>query len=109
MQNVTAQQSVAQIILAQLGGGRFIAMTGAKQLGDHGNGLSFKLPARFAKQGINFVKITLTPADLYDIEFGTIRGLNYTVKATVEGIYCDMLREIFTDKTGLETSLGRVA
>lgn len=96
----------AQIILQQLGGGKFLAMTGAKQLGTTGNDLSFRLPSNFANRGINYVKITLTPADLYDMEFGKIRGIKYTKLATHEGVYFDALREIFTRETGLETSLG---
>ena len=100
--------SVAETILAQLGGRRFIVMTGAKNLMSHtaDNALSFRIPGTMTKDRINYVKITLTPDDLYTMEFGKIRGTTYRVIETVEGVYCDMLRDIFTDKTGLETSLG---
>jgi len=105
--------NVATEIYKQLGGGKFVAMTGAKNFVDGGNFLSFKLPSRFAKNGINYVKITLTPLDLYDMEFGKLTGgawsasasLGYKVIKTKRGIYNDMLRSVFTTETGLNTSL----
>ncbi|MBF0388372.1 MAG: hypothetical protein HQL20_11095 [Candidatus Omnitrophica bacterium] len=97
--------NVAQTIYRQLGGGKFATMTGAKNFVDGGNFLSFKLPSNFAKGGINYVKITLTPLDLYDMELGKIRGSKYTVSKTKRGLYNDMLRSTFTAETGLNTSL----
>lgn len=101
----TATATIAKTILQQLGGNKFIVMTGAKTLVDHGNGLSFKLPSNFATGGINYVKITLEPSDEYTVEFGKLRGLKYTVIETVEGVYCDMLQDVFTSATGLDTHL----
>lgn len=97
--------SVASIILEQLGGGQFIAMTGAKDLVDGGDYLGFKLPSHFARNGINYVRITLTPDDLYNIEFGKIRGFDYIVVEEYNGVYFDQLQEIFTQITGLDTHL----
>lgn len=99
--------STAQTILSQIGGGRFIAMTGAKSFGDHGDALSFRLPSNFATKGINYVKITLDADDTYSVTFGKVRGLKYTVISTFSMIYCDMLTELFERETGLATSLGR--
>lgn len=98
--------SVAQTILQQLGGNKFLAMTGAKTLVNHGNGLSFKLPSNFAREGINYVKIILNGRDLYDVEYGKIRGSKYTVMHESRGIYNDMLRTDFSRMTGLNVSLG---
>jgi hypothetical protein len=102
--------TVAKTILAQLGGGRFVAMTGAKNLAGDSNGLSFRLPGAggFCKNGINAVRITLTPSDLYDVEYMRIRGTKVTVVERVEGIYFDSLTDSFERVTGLATSLGRV-
>ena len=97
--------SIANTILDQIGGARFILMTGAKNLVNHGNALSFKLPAKFAKDGINYVKITLNGLDLYDVEYGKIKKFEYKLLSTSEGLYFDMLKEDFTAKTGLHTSL----
>lgn len=95
---------IAKTILAQLGGRQFIVMTGAKNLTDHGNALSMKIPS--SKNKINYLKIILAPDDTYTIEFGRVWGMNYNVIETVEGVYCDMLRDIFEDRTGLFVSLG---
>ncbi len=102
---LTEGANIAQTILAQLGGNRFIAMTGAKDLGWADNYLRFKLP-RGAKKGINYVKITLTGDDLYDVQFMKLLGVKTPVEvANHTGIYADQLKEIFTDETGLYTSL----
>lgn len=97
---------VANTILAQLGGGQFVAMTGSKIFVGSDRALTFKLPARFAKDGITAVRVTLEPSDTYTMEFMKVRGSKVTTIAKVEDVYADMLREVFTAKTGLETSLG---
>lgn len=101
---------VAETILEQLGGQRrFIRFTGASNFMSHGkdNALSFRLPSTrdFVKDGINYVKITLAPSDTYTLEFGRVWGLKYTILHTTEDIYCDMLQEVFTQYTGLDTHL----
>lgn len=97
---------IAETILQQLGGNRFIAMTGAKYFGADGNTLSFKFPNR---SGANHCRITLNALDLYDIQFIRIRKVkgvdNLSVTAEHEGIYADQLQAIFTQETGLYTSL----
>jgi len=99
---------VSQEIFKQLGGNRFVMMTGAKNIAGGPSFLSFKLPK--AKDGINYVKIKLNSMDTYDIEFGRIRhsmksGSTYKVIHSVDGIYNDQLQEIFTQYTGLYTRL----
>lgn len=101
----TATMTIAETILEQLGGRKFCVMTGAKHLMSYDNGLQIKLPSNFATDGINVVRISLTPSDEYSIEFGKLCGLNYKVLRTVDGIYCDMLQEVFTRYTGLDTHL----
>lgn len=100
-------QTVAKAILEQLGGGRFVMMTGAKNLVSHGNGLSFKVSGTMTTGGINYVKIVLNGMDYYDIEFGKTRGYTYKVVRTVNDADCDNLAEIFRDVTGLETRMPR--
>lgn len=97
---------IAQTILNQLGGHRFIVMTGAKNLTSSESALTFKLPNRFAKDGINVVRITLSTADLYDVDFMKWRGMTQVHGKHVGGVYADQLREIFTAETGLDTSMG---
>lgn len=100
---------IANTILSHLGGSLFVRMTGAKNLLRHESGLSFRLPGGggFTKEGINYVKVTLTPADLYTVEFGKVRKSKgvptYKVLSVCEEIYNENLRETFTAYTGLET------
>lgn len=97
--------TVAAIILAQLGGNRFIAMTGARDLVRNDNALSFKLP-RGARNGINYVTVVLTPADLYNVTFYKMtRGLNVHTISAAEGVYADKLQATFMAATGLDTHL----
>lgn len=106
---MTRNQEIAHTILAQLGGRRFTSMTGAKDLLAIESGLQFKLPARFAKDGINCVRIVLDPSDTYTVEFGKItrrQGLpHYAVLASYDETYCDQLEGLFEDVTGLKTRL----
>jgi len=103
-----ADLQVANTILAQLGGRRFIAMTGARDFIGGDNFITFGLPAGFAKDGINKIRITLDWTDTYIFEAlkvsrgpepksDTIEKLNY--------VYAEDLREIFTRITGLDTHL----
>jgi len=102
-------QQNAQMIKQQLGGGKFVAMTGAKNFLFHSKDsyLSFKIGGG-AKNGINYIKIIYNQGkDDYTMEFYTIRGMNpATMKHRVEGVYADQLREIFEKHTGFYTSLG---
>ena len=97
---------IARTILEQLGGRKFVTMTGAKDfLSLKSGGLQFKLPSRFANQGINFIRIRLTPNDLYEVEFGKVFRLNYTIIETHNDVYFDELQSLFTRVTGLDTHL----
>jgi hypothetical protein len=96
----------AKEILRQLGGNKFVVMTGAKNLIGHPSALSFRLPGKnFARHDINYVKITLNSMDLYDLEFGRVRGKTYKVISLCDGIYNDQLQAVFTAETGLDTHL----
>ncbi len=100
--------STATIILNQLGGRKFIIMTGASKLMGETNGLSFKLPRAFAKNNVNHVSIKLNQIDLYDITYSRIWGGKYKVIAKSENIYNDMLQVDFTDNTGLDCTFGEI-
>jgi hypothetical protein len=99
--------TTATTILQQLGGNRFIVMTGAKNFLGGTDRLMFALPARAAKGGINKVVVKLTPADTYDVEFYRLTrgGLNCELIASHTEVYADALRAIFTSETGLLVSL----
>ena len=102
---------VAATILEQLGGRKLIAMTGAHSFTSDGDSLIFKVPSNATKNRIAGVKITLTPADDYTVQFYAFRGSlkrgDYRVETVSqhEGIYCDQLQTLFEDETGLLTDL----
>jgi|AntRauTorcE11897_2_1112592.scaffolds.fasta_scaffold129682_1 hypothetical protein len=98
-------------MVAIMGGTRRLAlMIGAKNFakGDMETDnpfFSFKFKAK-AHDGINYFKIRYNAGlDLFDVEFGRIWGHKYTVKKEVEGVYVDMVREIFEDTTGLALTM----
>lgn len=106
---------VADIILQQLGGNKFIVMTGAKNLVSDGNTLRMSLPKNMSKA--NKLDITLDETDTYTMRFYkyTAGKLNkktwswtedkVTEVKTLDGVYCDMLQEMFTQVTGMYTRL----
>ena len=105
---MTETQQIAETILQQLGGHKFTAMTGAKNLTAFGTGsLAFTLPGAggFCKNGINRVTVTLDPSDTYTVTFLCVRGTKVHDVAQHHGIYADQLRSLFTSETGLEVSL----
>lgn len=99
----------AQTILEQLGGNRFKVMTGAKNfMGDSAAvnpSLSFRLPSNFASRGINYVKITLTQMDTYNMEFSRVRGTKCTLVDHFDNLYAEDLQRVFSIETGLGTRL----
>lgn len=103
-----AELTVANTILAQLGGRRFIAMTGASSFGGGKNALGFRVPAKMTKNNISGVRITLDPSDTYTVTFLAQRGAPtfevYTV-AEHSLIYSDQLEDVFRSETGLATRL----
>lgn len=102
---------VAQTILTQLGGGRFSAMTGAKDFigSEAEKSLTFRLPSNFALKGINRVKIALDWTDTYTVEAMKVTKCRIGYKVTPiekrELVYAEDLQKVFTAMTGLDTHL----
>lgn len=99
---------IAKTILQQIGGRRFVAMTGSKDFIDMGNGLRMSLARN--KTSANRLDIIYDAGlDLYNMRFyrKTFSKKTFECKtkdiATHDGIYCDMLEEMFTMVTGLYT------
>ena len=100
--------TVPETILTQLGGKRFITMTGARKFtADGENKLIFTLPRNAAKRNISRVTVRLDWSDTYTISFYSFDYKNMKVcqVAEYEGIYFDQLQDIFTQETGLYTKL----
>ena len=106
---------IPRIILQQLGGNRFLAMTGASHLAGDEHSLYMHLPANGSKA--NRLTITLDPDDTYTMRFYryTAPRLNrktfsFSAEKTTEvktfsGLFFDQLQEMFTDVTKMYTHL----
>ena len=106
---------IADIILEQLGGNRFVMMTGSKRFVSDKNTLRMTLARNISKA--NRLWITLDADDTYTMHCfkftpGRLNKKTYEFskdkKTTIykeSGIYCDQLQEIFTRVTGLYTRL----
>lgn len=100
---MNTNQQIAETILEQLGGARFIAMTGARVSRD-GASLCVKLPTPRGLAGFGF-NVTLNGLDLYDVTFVRMRR-NYKVdQKSFENAYHDQLQSIIAKETGLALSL----
>ena len=109
MTNINAQETAATT-LYQLGGHRFVAMTGAKDFGHNPDGsLQFRI-GRNATSA-NRVKITLDRNDTYTVVFTKISFSKKTFETKekvineIAGIYSPQLKTHFENVTGLYTSL----
>lgn len=99
---------IAQTILQQIGGRRFATMTGSRDFINMGNGLRMSLSKN--KTSANRLDITYDEGlDLYNMRFyrKTFSKKTFECKTKeivgYEGVYCDMLEDIFTQVTGLHT------
>jgi hypothetical protein len=97
------KMQVANQILAQLGGNRFLTMTGSKNLVGGERYLQMKLARNSSKA--NLLRITLDANDTYTVEFSRFRNLDVFPVHALAGVYADQLAEIFTRTTGLDTRL----
>lgn len=93
----------AHTILQQLGGNRFITMTGAKDMVGDDRSLQFRIGRNSSKA--NMVKVTLRPSDTYRVEFLRYARLEVKPVKTIDGIFAEQLQSVFSDTTGLACSL----
>jgi len=99
----TLEMEVSKTILEQLGGNEFIAMTGAKDLGYNKDSLQFRIGRNTG--GYKGVKIELDNMDLYKVTSWKMNKKYEVCSNIFHGIYADQLCELFTENTGLYTSL----
>lgn len=107
--------TIANTILEQLGGNKFIAMTGAKHLLGLENGLRMTIGKNVSKA--NKLEIILNADDTYTMRFYKYTAPRLNKKTfeftdekvqeirTIENVYWDMLQDLFTETTGMYTHL----
>lgn len=110
LERSNASKENAKTILTQLGGGRFVAMTGAKNFVCAGQKVCFKI-GRNCKN-VNYVTVEYNAGiDLYTMKFEAVRLSHKTwevsrkVIAEFDRVYFDQMKEIFTSSTGMATRL----
>ncbi|MDD5151881.1 MAG: hypothetical protein PHC28_15615 [Flavobacterium sp.] len=100
----------------QLGGRRFVLMTGSKNFltADKTDTNEFpwlRMDLTRNISGSNKLKVSLLSDDTYRMEFYNQKidkktfNTIITKKQTFDGVYCDQLKEIFETVTGLYTTL----
>ena len=104
---------IADTILHQLGGNRFLAMTGANHLLSDGATLRMNLPRNASKA--NRLWVTLDATDTYTVRFFRYSAPRYYSRthkwsaekiveiAEFSDVYADQLQTIFTKVTGMFT------
>lgn len=95
---------IATTIFKQLGGNKFAAMTGSKNFLSDGNALLMHLTRNKAKA--KYLRIELNAMDTYTMTFrgpANKNTLECAVIEKIEGVYNDMLADVFTRVTGLDT------
>ncbi len=95
---------IANTILAQLGGNKFIAMTGSKNFIASKESLTMTLTKNKVKA--KYLSVTLNSNDTYTMLFFSLnRNFDRVSKSEKTGVYFDQLQSIFTEVTGLDTHL----
>lgn len=93
--------AIAQTIADQIGGRAFLMM-GTRHKMAYGQTLIFDI--RGSKK-FNKVRVTLTPLDVYTVEFIKVRGHEIVSRHEVENVYADGLHQCIEHNTGLALSL----
>lgn len=101
-----ADMTVSRIILEQLGGSRFTAMTGAFSFSGGENDLSFRLRPSITRHRAFGMRITLQPNDLYRLELLKLKEFAVVTIDERSDVFVDSLQAAFTEITGFATSLA---
>jgi hypothetical protein len=98
--------TIAQTILEQLGGNKFVTMTGATNLVASANSLTFTVPNTARRT--NKVVVKLDADDTYTMEFWYItkNATKVILRHEEHGVYASMVRDAFGAYTGLYTHLN---
>lgn len=102
--------NVAETILSQLGGRRFVFMTGSTNFMNVRGEDALIMRLAPNKSGAEYLKIKLTFMDDYTMTFVKENMETNRLETVVEKerIYCDQLEEMFTEVTGLETKMPQI-
>jgi len=98
---------VVETILEQMGGNKFMVMTGARPVVHGPHMLTFKLPTNQSKA--NYLDVIHNPGkDLYTMTFRRVsnRGMDSKNLVEYDDVYADQLQPMFEKVTGMYTTMG---
>lgn len=96
--------NISNTIFAQLGGNKFLAMTGARMVYSD-RGLAFKMPRGSTKNRCTHVDIKLNSSDLYDVRYLKLVKMDLREIKSFQDIHATDLGRNFTEATGLDIHL----
>ena len=99
----TSNTTTSTTILTQLGGRKFLSMTGASCYADS-DGQTLVVTFKGLRKA-NIMYVTLNANDTYDVKICKWKAMGIKTVKEVNGAYADMLVTIFEKTTGLRTSL----
>ena len=98
------RKTVANEIFRQLGGQKFVTMTGANSFIDLENGIRMKIGRN--KTNANLFEVVLNSMDTYDVTFAKLTRLGeWKSVREYKNVYNDSLVELFERHTGMYTKL----
>lgn len=100
-----SENIVAKTILQQLGGTKFLAMTGSKNLTTTKYSLNMNLSKNNASA--KFLTVELEENDTYTMTFSKLKKgtFEFIICQQKTGVLFDQMQAVFTEVTGLRTSL----
>lgn len=100
-----SNKEIAMTIINQMGGPKFVAMTGSKNFIYNHNSVTMELTRN--KGRAKFLNIELTVMDTYKMTFSRFDSKTFdrVILKEYENVYNDGLAEIFESFTGLRTRL----
>lgn len=99
---------VANSVMTYLGGNAFLAITGTKPKFYDDNNRSVMFGLTRNQIGAKFMEVRLNSMDTYDVLFFKLKdrtSVDRVILHEAKGYYGDMLQELFTNVTGLNTRL----
>jgi hypothetical protein len=97
------KMETAKNIIEQIGGNRFMTMTGATIVTHAKDGIVMKIGRNKIKA--NMLEIKVNSNDTYTMKFFKLSGVNFKEIKQIKDVFCSMLVEVFETETGLVTSL----
>ena len=86
-------------ILSQMGGAKFIQKAGIRNIIANERSVMFTIEN--SKTDISRCQVELMPSDTYRMTFFKVENLKLKEVCSYDEVYCDMLTDIFEDKTKL--------